>query len=90
MVNAVAQKWQGSPNGLPAPRLAAENPADFTGIHIDQLVLDGERQFQVRQRPLDQLVIQVNEEEERSDIELLAPSVASLDSIAQDVDFIAF
>ena len=31
----------------------SENPTEFTTIPIDQSILDAERQFQVRQRPLD-------------------------------------
>ena len=66
----------------------------FIAIPIDQSILDDKRQFQIQQRPLDQLAIQVDkkeeEEEEESNTELLALSVMSLDSIAQNADFIAF
>jgi hypothetical protein len=72
----------------------SENPADFTDIPIDPTILDGERQFQVRQRPLDQVVVQVDSEEDEeagSDVELPPPpSVASIDSIAENADFVAF
>jgi hypothetical protein len=84
---AVAQhEWEAS---------QSENPTDFTSIPIDQSILDNEQQFQVRQRPLDQVVIQVGKEEEEgedkgSDVESLAPSVVSLDSIARNTDFIKF
>ena len=81
---AVAQhKWEAS---------QSKNPTDFTSIPINQLILDNEQQFQVWQRPLDQVVIQVDKEEEDkgSDVESLAPSVVSLNSIAQNTDFIKF
>jgi len=67
---------------------------DFVTISIDQSILDDEQQFQVQQRLLDQVVIQVDEkdkeEEGESNIGSPLPSVISLDSIAQNADFIAF
>ena len=69
----------------------SENPTDFTLIPIDPSILDDEHQFQVHQRPLNQVRVDIDEEEEEgSDIGLLAPSVASIDSIAKNADFIAF
>jgi hypothetical protein len=48
----------------------------------------------VQQRPLDQVVVQVDSEEDEeagSDVELPPPpSVASIDSIAENADFVAF
>ena len=38
----------------------SENTMDFTSVSIDQSILDDERQFQVRQRSLDQVLIQVD------------------------------
>ena len=85
-VEIVQQEWDTSQSG---------NSIYFIAIPIDQSILDDERQFQVRQRPLDQLVIQVDkeeeeEEEEGSNTKSLALLVVSLDSIAQNADFIAF
>jgi hypothetical protein len=61
----------------------SENPADFTDIPIDPTILAyGERQFQVQQRPLDQVVVQVDSEEDEeagSDVELPPPPLHRLD-----------
>lgn len=70
----------------------SKNPTDFTSIPIEPSILYHKQQFQLQQAPLSQVVIQVDkeeEEEEGSDIETLPRSVASLDSIAQNTDFIA-
>jgi hypothetical protein len=71
----------------------SENHMDFTTIPINQSILDEERQFQVQQRYLDQVVIQEDEKEEEEGVSNMgspAPLVISLDSIAQNADFIAF
>jgi hypothetical protein len=79
----------------------SENPADFTSIPIDPSILEDEHRFAQRQgRVTNQVVIQVEEEElgepgegsgdEGSEAEGSVSSVASLDSIAQNADFIHF
>jgi hypothetical protein len=79
-------------------RAYAENPQDFTSIPIDPKVLEMERQYKKRQRgPLGEVIIPVDSEEEGSrsgsdenpDI-ISSPlrSVASIDSIAHNADFI--
>jgi hypothetical protein len=70
----------------------SENPADFTAIPIDPAILNSERQFQVQQRLLDQVVLQVysEEEDEEGSVVESPPSVASIDSITGNADFVAF
>ena len=81
-------KWQAS---------QSENPMDFTSTPIEFSILEDERYFEHTRRPINQIVIQVEESLEEgsnvrndigSDIELIALLVVSLDSIAQNADFI--
>jgi hypothetical protein len=79
---------------LPNLRNKSGMRADQKTLQILQIflsipkILDGERQ-----RPLDQVVVQVDSEEDEvgSDVELPPPpSVTSIDSIAENADFAAF
>jgi hypothetical protein len=75
-------------------RVQSENPAVFTDIPIDPMILEAEQQFKISQRPLNQLVIDLEEEEGSrseggSDIVSPPRSVISIDSIAENADFIS-
>ena len=66
----------------------------FTDIPIDPAILEAERQFQIQQTPL--LHIDVEEEEESgtdseggSDLASGPRSVISIDSIAENADFVS-
>jgi hypothetical protein len=64
----------------------------FTDIPIDPAILEAERQFQIQQTP--RLHIDVEEEESgtdgegRSKVALTPRSVMSIDSIAENADFV--
>jgi hypothetical protein len=73
----------------------SEDLTNLTSIPIDPLILENEQRFQVHQKKLlnREVIIDIDEEEgeeEESDIESLALSVVTLDSIAQNADFITF
>ena len=71
-------------------RAYSENITEFTSIPIDPAILEEERQFQIRQRGGLQVVILVDSEEEggvESGVEDYQ-SVASIDSIAENADFV--
>lgn len=72
-------------------RAYSENITEFTSIPIDPAILEEERQFQIRQRGGLQVVIPVDSEEEggvESGVEDYQ-SVASIDSIAANADFVS-
>jgi len=76
----------------------SDDPTQFTSIPIDPAILDEERRFQSQQVPLNRLTIQLDLEDEgdgsgsdsESDIISLPQSVASIDPIAENADFIRF
>jgi hypothetical protein len=74
-------------------RVQSENPTEFTSIPIDPTILEAERQFQIQRRPLNQVVINLEEEgsesEGGSDIVSPPRSVISIDSITENADFIS-
>jgi hypothetical protein len=64
----------------------------FTDIPIDPAILEAERQFQIQQTPM--LHIDVEEEsgtdsEGRSDLASTPRSVISIDSIAENANFVS-
>jgi hypothetical protein len=85
-------------------RVQSENPATFTSIPIDPIIMAEEREFQLRQRPLFQVLVDSDSEDERGIREeeegretghnmftvSLVRSVVSLDFIAAGADFIEF
>jgi hypothetical protein len=74
----------------------SEDSSKFTDISVDPAILEYKRQFKIRQKePLNQMIISLNdeeEEEEESSGDDLASSpsrsVISLDSIAENADFV--
>jgi hypothetical protein len=77
-------------------RAYSENITEFTSIPIDPAILEEERQFQIHQRGGLQVVIPVDSEEEVGGVESGVgsgvedyQSVASIDSIAENADFIS-
>ena len=73
----------------------SNEPSIFTDIPIDPAVLEDEQRFLLSQKnPLDQVIIQVDDKEEKesergSDIVTSLPrSVASIDSFAKNANFI--
>jgi hypothetical protein len=73
-------------------RVQSENPLVFTDIPIDPAILEAERQFQIQQTP--GLHIDVEEEGsgtngEESDLASTPRSVISIDSIAENADFVS-
>jgi hypothetical protein len=74
-------------------RVHSENPLVFTDIPIDPAILEAERQFQIQQTP--GLHIDVEEEgsgsdgEGGSDLASTPRSVISIDSIAENADFVS-
>jgi hypothetical protein len=77
-------------------KVQSEDPVVFTDIPIDPTILEAERQFKISQRPL--LVIDLEEEEGSgsgsgsevgSDIVSPPRSVMSINSIAENADFIS-
>jgi hypothetical protein len=84
-------------------RLQSDNPTLFTDIPIDPAILAEEQAFRVKQNPLSQIAVrEASEELEDTDQEeggggsgmvlCSSPpmSVASIDSIAENADFISF
>ena len=78
-------------------RAYSDDPTHFTTIPIDPAILEEERQFQIQQIPLNQIELDSEDEGDgsgsggRSDITGSPPrSVASIDSIAENADFISF
>jgi hypothetical protein len=75
-------------------RVQSEDPTQFTSIAIDPAILEMERQFELAsQRPLFQVQIDVDSEQEEgsqagSDVVSPPRSVATIDSIAENADFI--
>ena len=72
-----------------------DDPTQFTLIPIDPAILEEEQQYQLQQRkPLEHIVIQEDSEDEGdgSGSNIISPpqSVASIDSIAENADFISF
>jgi hypothetical protein len=75
--------------------IQSEDPRVFIDIPIDPQLLIDERQFLVPKNPLDKVQFEVEEEEEEeeaSDVESnvsgVPPSVASIDSIAENANFV--
>jgi hypothetical protein len=76
--------------------IQSEDPRVFIDIPIDPQLLIDERQFLVPKNPLDKVQFEVEEEEEEeeeaSDVESnvsgIPPSVASIDSIAENANFV--
>jgi hypothetical protein len=78
-------------------RVHSENPLVFTDIPIDPAILEAERQFQIQQTPLNQVGLHIDLEEEEgsgtdgggSDLASTPRSVISIDSIAENADFVS-